>query len=56
MKQECCKNFYFEAESQESWTPNCRSVLDRDRFFDRDREREQEWLKVPGTGINRERE
>ena len=32
------------------------AVLDRDRFSDRDREREREWQKVPGTGINRERE
>ena len=31
-------------------------VLDRERFSDRDREREREWQKVPGTGINRERE
>ena len=33
-----------------------RPVLDRERFSDRDREREREWQKVPGTGINRERE
>ena len=32
------------------------AVLDRERFSDRDREREREWQKVPGTGINRERE
>ena len=34
----------------------CWPVLDRERFSDRDREREREWQKVPGTGINRERE
>ena len=32
------------------------AVLDRERFSDQDRERERGWQKVPGTGINRERE